>query len=305
MAKILKLTLILTCSLGVLFFGSKSYAQDKIIAIVNNEIITQKDFTDFVNFMKMQLSEQYSGKELETKIQNMKVDLLDKLIDDHLILQEAEKEKIKIDDNRVKARVGEIKKRYRSDVEFENDLMRQGLTQSDVEKKVREQILMYYAVEAKVKSKIRIRPEEITEFYNKNVNEFIIPGMREFQTIALENEDQAKSFLLNLRSGEQLEDLAARYPIKVDKLEAAAGDLKKEIEDAVSKLDIGGISNPIKIGDKYIIFKLENITPSKKLALSEVQDKIKALIFNNKMQEEMTKWLDELRQNSYIKIMQS
>ena len=44
----------------LLFFGRPSlvYAQDKIIAIVNNEVVTQKDLDDFLNFMRMQLSQE-------------------------------------------------------------------------------------------------------------------------------------------------------------------------------------------------------------------------------------------------------
>src|SRR3989338_6450398 len=67
------------------------FAQDKIVAIVNNEVITQKDLDDFLNFMRMQYAQELKGRELENKIQSMKIVLLDKLIEDRLMLQDAQK----------------------------------------------------------------------------------------------------------------------------------------------------------------------------------------------------------------------
>ncbi len=83
----LLLLIIFTAAYSLQFTAYNLFAQDKIAAIVNNDIITQKDLDDFLNFMRIQLSQDYSGKELENKIQAMKPDLLDRLIEDRLILQ--------------------------------------------------------------------------------------------------------------------------------------------------------------------------------------------------------------------------
>ena len=298
---------ILTCGFAfcVLTSTLTCYAQDKIIAIVNCDVITQKDLNDFISFMSMQLSREYRGRELEKRVQAMKLDLLDKLIEDRLILQEAKKNNITVDEGRVKAKISEIKKRYPSEGDFKNDLARQGLTQADIESKIREQLLMYNIVEYMVKDKILIRPDEVTNFYNKNIKEFVSGEERELETVTLENEDLAKTISYELKSGQKLVDLATRYPLTVNRLKARQGDLRKDIEDAVFKLGILEVSSPIKIDGKYYILKLDNITPPKQLILSEVQDKIYALLFEKKMQEKLTKWLDELKQKSYIKIQQN
>jgi len=283
-----------------------AYAQDKIIAIVNSDIITQKDLNDFTNFMRMQLSKEFSGYELERKIQSMKQDLLDRLIEDRLILQEAKKNNINIDENRVKAKISEIKNTYSSDAGFKEDLARQGLVQADLETKIREQLLMYSIIELKVKETILVTPDEVTSFYNKNMKDFVSSEERELEVITLEDENLAKTFAYNLKSGQKLVDLATRYPITVNKLRASKrGELRKDIEDAAFRLKLGEISDPVKIDDKYYIFKLENIIPPRQLTLSEVQDRIHAFLFEEKMQEKLTKWLDELKAKSYIKIIQS
>lgn len=279
------------------------YAEDKIVAIVNNEAITSRDLNDFLNFMRLQLSREYKGMELEDKIVSLKSDLLNKLIEDRLILQEANKEKVSLDENRIKSRISEIKKHYNSDIEFQEELMRQGLTQADIEKKIREQFLMFNIIEREVRSKITIKPDEVTNFYENNRKEMLSSEKRELEAFALEKEDLAEAFSYSLRSGKKLEDLATRYPFTVNKLKVSSEDeLNKDIEEVVFKLGINEISNPVKINDKYYVFRLIDIISPQQLTLKEAQNRIQNFLFEKRIQEKLNQWIDELKEKSYIKI---
>ena len=282
------------------------FAQDKIIAIVNKDIITQKDLNDFINFMRVQLSTQYQGEQLESKIQSMKLDLLDKLIEHRLVLQEAKKDNIRLDPDRIKARVNEIKKHYGSDSEFQNAIAKQGLVQADVEEKIREQVLMYAVIDREIRNKIIIKPVEVTDFYQENIKKFISPEQREFESVTVDNESLANEVFDKLKSGQNFQEVANKYSLTINKLNCdSGGQLRKDIEEALFKMNIGQISAPVKIEDSYYIFKLNNIIPPRQQNLSEVQDDIQAMLFNNRMQEALTKWLDELKGRSYIKILQN
>ena len=282
------------------------FAQDKIIAIVNKDIITQKDLNDFINFMRVQLATEYKGEQLETKIQSMKLDLLDKLIEDRLILQEAKKDNIGIDPDRIKAKINEIKKHYGSDTEFQNAIAKQGLVQADIEAKIREQLLMYSVIDIEIRSKIIIKPGEVTDFYQENTEKFILPEQREFESVTVDNENLANEVFDQLKSGQELQDVANRYSLTVNKFSCVRnGQLRKDIEDTVFKINLAQISTPVKIENNYYIFKLNNIIPPRHQNLSEVQDEIYSMLFNKKMQEALTKWLDELKERSYIKILQT
>ncbi|MFA5176680.1 MAG: SurA N-terminal domain-containing protein [Candidatus Omnitrophota bacterium] len=288
---------------GLLVTPYSACAQDQIVAIVNNEVITQKDLNDFLHFMSMQLSREYKGKELEEKMNSIKFDLLNRLIEDRLILQEAKKEKIVMDDDRVKAKISEIKKQYRSDADFQAELMKQGLTQADIENKIREQFLMFSIVEHKVRGKITVKPDEVTAFYEINKRDFNSGEGRQLEAYALENEDLAQSFSYNLKTGKKPQDLAGRYPFTVNEFNVYKGEeLQGGIGEIVAKLGINEVSKPVKIEDKYYVFKLISIIPPKEFTLVQVQGKIHTYLFEKKMQEEFAKWLDELKKQSYIKI---
>lgn len=282
------------------------FAEDKVVAIVNNEIITQKDLNDFLNFIRMQYAQEFKGMALEEKVQAMRLDLLQRLIEDRIMLQEAKAEKFIIEPSRIKARINEIKKRYPSESEFERDLARQGLAQADMENKMREQMLMYNIIEQKVRSKIIVWPDEITGFYNQDKQKFLRPQERSFTVINLESEDVAKTVSYQLRSGKKIEELIGIYPFTTDKLSALEGEqLRKEIEDTVFKLGMGEVSNPVKMEGKYYIFRLDDIIASQQLSLNESQDKIREFLFEKKLQESLAKWLDEIKKRSYIKILEN
>lgn len=279
------------------------YAQDKVVAVVNNEIITQKELDDFLSFARIQYSRELKGKELEEKVQGAKQDLLQRLIEDRLILQQAKNDKVTIEPSRIKGRILELKKRYTTDAEFQEDLAKQGLVEADLENKVREQMLMYEVIQEKVRSKISVRPDEVTSFYEQNKREFLAPEERQLTMIISQDEKQAKELSYYLRLGQKLEELATRYTFTTDTLSAWKGqDLRKEIEDTVFKLGIGEVSEPVKVDQKYYVFKLENIAGSHQLSLVQSQDKIQSYLFEKKLQEALAKWFDELKKRSYIKI---
>ncbi len=301
----LLLTVFIICC-GSAISRDQLYAQEKIVAIVNSDVITQKDLNDFINFTRVQMAGDYKEEELKEKIEALKSDLLNKLIDDRIILQEAKRDKIKVDEDKIKAKVSEIKSRYPSETGFQQALSLQGLVQADVENRIREQLLMYDIIEAKVKSRIVVNPAEVTDFYQKNPREFILSEQRDFESIALEDSVAAGQVAAGLKRGQDLGELAQKYSFSVDTLGGVvAEELKKELSEALFKIKLGEFAGPIKIEDKYYIFKLNKITPPRAKQLSEVQDRIYGFLLEKKMQEDLARWLDELKSRAYIKIIQS
>ncbi len=281
------------------------YAQEKIIAIVNDDVITQRDVDDFSKYMRMQLSSQYKGRQLDDKINAMKNELLDRLVEDRIILQEAKKSGIIIDEARVKAKINEIRGHYPSDIEFQRSLEMQGMTQSDLESRIREQMLMYIIVEIKVRNKIVISPTEVTEFYQKNPQEFKSAQVWQFDTLVTDSPEKANIIARAIRSGQDISAVAVENSLTVEKMDVVEGQLKKELEDVILKLKTGEVSDPIINGNSYYIFKLTGLAQPKEQALAEAQDRIYSFLFNKKMQLQLTKWIDELKKQSYIKITQS
>ncbi len=293
--------------LGLLLFlnfSAQGFAQDKLVAVVNNDVITQKDLDDFLNFMRMEMSAQYPPSQLESKIESMKADLLNRLIEDRLILQEAKKYKILVDEARVRARINQIRSQYATDNAMQEAFKQQGLVQADVENKIREQFLMYNMIEFKIRSKIVVNPAEVTQFYQENLQSFNLGVQKEFYSISIADPALTREIHDSLKKGQPVDELSRKYPVSVNMLVfGRSGQFRQEIEDALTKLDPGGISAPVRIDGQEYIFIATKIIPARQQSLDEVREQVYTFLFNKKMEEEMDKWLAEIKLHSYIKLI--
>jgi peptidyl-prolyl cis-trans isomerase SurA len=84
---------------------------DRIIARVNNEIITQRMFEREKQKLREQLSQDYSGPELEVQYREQSKNLLRDLIDQALLVQKASDLDINVETDIVK-RLDDIRKQY-------------------------------------------------------------------------------------------------------------------------------------------------------------------------------------------------
>lgn len=289
---------------GAVNFLPGAFAAERIVAVVNNEAITQKDVDDFVNFMRVQLSQQITDKrEFEKNLKNIESDVVNRLIEDRLIIQEAKKQGINIDENRVKSRIDALKSRYPSEKYFIDSLLEQGLSLADLENRLREQLMMYTLVEYKIKSRIVVNPSEVTEFYQQNIDKFKIGDQKEFLVVSTSEMDIAKDFSDEVRKEGDFQKAADKYRLSVNKITVSkTGQLDKNIESAMMKLGVGEVSPVVSFKDLYYVFKLNQIIPASQQNLCDVQDEIYNLLYNQKMQDKMVAWLDELKKKSYIKV---
>lgn len=278
-------------------------AEDKIVAVVNNEVVTQKDLDTFINFMRIQLSNQYSAEALEAKVASMRQDLLQRLVEDRLILQEAKKSGLAIDPNRIKGKLNDIKRAYRSEAEFQESLSVQGMTQQDLETRMREQMMIYSFIDKNVKSKIVVKPAEITEFFNANPGQFAVPEQRSFVSLMASDKALAEEIAKQVADGKPLNEAASAYSMNVNSFTAVKGqELKKEIEDVVFSLELEKVSPVIPIGENYYLFKVTAIVPGRTQTLAEVQSAIRQILLEKKLQQSVVDWIEEVKKKSYIKI---
>ena len=108
----------------------------------------------------------------------------------------------------------------------------------------------------------------------------------------------------DIEAGKSWEDVVKRHLLSTDNIVVAQdGQLRKDVEDVLFKLNIDEATAPLKVEETYYIFRLNNIIPSRQQTLAEAQDAIRNFLGNEKMQKELGKWLDEIKKQAYIKIL--
>lgn len=274
-----------------------------LVAIVNTDVITQKDLDDFINFMRMQMSAQYSKQEIEQRINTMLADLINRLIEDRLILQAAYKENIIVSPARIKARAEQIKKNYPSEADFQNALVLQGLNLADIELKIKEQLLMAQIIDERVRSEIVVRPQEVTDYYYAHIDDFNIPEQRQVRCLIINDSNLAEHIHNTISEYKDFDQIVERHSLEINDFGwVVSGQLRKEIAEAVFNLEAGELSPLLDLDQGFYIFEVKAIKPPGKMQLSETQEQINRIIFETKMQKALVEWLEELKSKAYIEI---
>ncbi len=288
---------------SVVYATSSVFAQTGLVAIVNKEVIGQKDLEDFINFMRMQMSTQYSEQEVEQRINQMRPDLINRLIEDRLILQAAYKENIIIDQSQIKARVEQIKRSYSTETDFHNALVSQGLSLADVELKIKEQLLMTEIIDKKVRSKIVVKPQEVTNYYYAHSEDFHSPEQRLLRFLIINDSKLVEHIQKRITEYKDLDAIAKSHSLKITDLDwVTVEQLKSEIADVVFNLEVGKVSPFLDSNGNFYIFEVKAIKPPDTRALFDVQEAINRFLFERKMQEVLVEWLEKLKSEAYIEI---
>lgn len=315
-----------TVIFALLFFSPQTKVcantpSDTIIAIVNKEIITLKDLREYLSAAYIQMnSEGRSKEEIEQAIRNYEKNGLSRLIDDKLLIGEANRKEMTIRDKLVNDRIEQIKENYPNDEAFLNALVKDGLTVTELRKRITDQFKAKYIVEMEVKSKIFVNPNEVTEYYQNNLNEFnkperanldsiFIPFSDSTQTLSTKNskdktgaQKKAADAINLLKNGKDFLEVAKQYSQLPSVGIIAKGQMLPEIENAVFALKVNETSQPLTTDTGIFIFKLKAKLPPESAPLEEVKDQIYNMLFTKKFQARLTAWLDDLRKKAYVEI---
>jgi parvulin-like peptidyl-prolyl isomerase len=148
---------------------------DKIVVVVNNEIITRREIDVTLAPIYEQYKKMYSGAELIKKLEEAREGIIKQLIEDRLILSEAKKANIVVDEKEVNSRMEEMKQRAGGERELEDMLSMQNLTLNELRARYREKIMIRRLIDQKVGARIIITPLEVKTYYAEHKDQFLQP----------------------------------------------------------------------------------------------------------------------------------
>lgn len=311
--KTLVLTTIMALGLVLNTFVPPAAAlEDAILAIVNDELITLRDLRDYVKATYAALiAEGQSQEQIDAAMLDLEINGLKKLIEDKLLLSKAKTMGLSVKDRIVDEKIDSLKERYPSEQAFNDALVKNGATMTDVENKVRDQLKIAYVIENQIKSKIYVNPAEVTDFYNTNIDKFMQKERIEVESIFIPfGDDKAtakkdiKIALIMIQNGSDFGDIAEKYSSTSSLGTVERGQLLPEIEKAVFHLKEGEVSDIIEVDSGVYLFMVTKKYTANLAPLEDVEDIITKQIYNTKFRERFLSWLEELKEDAYIEIKQ-
>jgi len=290
---------------------------DRVVAVVNNEIITWSELRATISREGKSFLDKLPESKKEEAMKGLEKEFLNSLIDMKLQLQEARKKGMDLSKAEIDGAIADIKKKYNlTDEALLNSLAAEGMTFEDYRTRLGEQIMLSKVVNFEVKANIVITDKEIGEYYEANKDKLSGKEKRKIRQIFFaapkDNsqrpsvEAKAHEVILRIERGEDFSKLAGEFSEDVSK--KFGGDLGyitrgsalKEVEDAAFALNVGEVSKPFWSPAGLHIVKLEEKVAEE--GFDKVKDKIKELLFEKAFESKFLEWKAGLKEKAYIEI---
>lgn len=310
------LIVILATILFINFYLYKglTFAQliDKVIAIVNEEIITAQDLQRRIMSFKISPGfENLSREDWDSLIESA----INRLIQELLILQVARLENMQIEEEDIEKRMESIRRNFPDEQAFLTALDKNNLTLNQLKKHYRREMLIDKVISLKIKRTIQIHPMEITNFYLENKKEFKEPSLVRARHIFIKVEDEetreerlSKIYVLYalLNKGVDFGTVAFNYSDGPNAEQygdmgyVLEGELLKELDEFIFSLELGQLSEVIDTDYGYHIVKIEGKKPGRIKSISEVSNEIERILFQKKAEQKFQTWINDLKKDAYI-----
>jgi parvulin-like peptidyl-prolyl isomerase len=259
-----------------------------------------------------------------------KQEVLEGLIDNLLIEQEAERRGVVVTGSELDEIIEDVKKQNNfTDEEFQAQLDQEGLTLDELREQYRSEIIRTRLVNYFVTG-LESEPteEEIRSFYDNPQNRrlFRTPATIALSQIylpvgenlsyqeAVQLKEQAGLIAAEAAVNGDFEELVMKYSAAASK-EQNRGNLgsftQEQLLSFMNPQDVallfslnpGEVSSPIRMQDGYYIFKVNAKTESTQLAYEESRERIKSYLLKMRGEERLRKWLEEERAATRIQIV--
>lgn len=294
---------------------------DRVVAVVNGEPITLSEVQELGYEALKLLRDRTPRDEQSIGAQERKV--LDALITRKLQLQDAVTAGLTVPDSDVESAMGDIAARNKMTMEeLTRALEKGGLTIESYKENLREQILLEKVVQLRVRSALKVRDEELRQYYEANAQSFV-EGEEKVRLAQIllsvpaaspEGEVQAvrrraEEILDSIRKGGDFAEMA-----KVNSQGQNAdqggevgtfrrGEVLPELEEVVFGLQAGEVSEVVRspLGF-HILYVLERWEP-RQLSLEEATDAVLQAILSKRFQERMDEWTQQLKEGAAVEIL--
>lgn len=310
---------------------------DEIIARVNDSIITHADMEKGKQQAEEELKQRYPS-DWQPKWTDRQKDVLRDLIDRQLLLDKAKELGIEGQTEMIK-RLNEIRQQMglQTMEDLEKAAQQQGVSYEDFKEQTRENIVTEKVIGQEVGSHIHISNDEVQAWYNDHQKDLASPEQVRLAEILVstqppkpatddknpgaqntqlpedpakvaEAQTKANDLLDQLHKGAKFEDLAKKYSDGTTSGQGGEigtfkrGEMAKELEDKTFSLKTGDITDVIRTRQGFIIFKVLDHQQAGVPPLKELDDKIRNLIYVQKLEPAARAYLTKLREEAFIEI---
>ena len=280
---------------------------DRIIAVVNSEVITLSELKAEAEPEQKRLQDRYHGADLQKRLQQLEYITLTRLIERRLQVQTAVAKGIEVSEAEVEHAIKEMKSQGEK-FDQDNPVQRKAL---------KDQLTLMRIIEREVRGSVMVFDPEMKKYYETHQVRFSLPEeYRLSQILFLQRSTEdvtefrarAEEVYDGLKKGADFTDMAFRFSAGAEASRGGSlgfvrqGELLPEIEQVVAQLQPGQFTPPIETSQGLHIIRLDEKKPSQYRPFAEVKGEIQGLVYQEKSEDFYQTWIGNLKNKSYIEI---
>ena len=306
--------IVIIMMLSAVSVANSAILLDKVMAIVNKEVITWSDLYKGMEFDATDEVKAMKSEDRRKLFKENEMAYLKNMIDTRLQVQEALRLNISAGDEDVNKAIKSIKDKYSmTDEMFKEAISKEGFTMSEYKKKLIEQITVSRVIEQEVKSNLLAPEAEIDKYLSEHkelakesegfyISHIVLRRTAERQQL----EEKAEGIYKRIKAGESFQELARLYSEDVNAKSGGdmgfvrKSDLSRDFLEVLLKMKNGDVSMPFWNEKGIHILKVNEAVGFKNPA--ELREAVKQNLLNEKFTAGYKNWLKALREKAYIEI---
>jgi len=163
----------------------------------------------------------------------------------------------------------------------------------------KKEVLFQKMVEKELKEKLKVSPEELKIYYDSNKENYWEKVKAKVSYLSFSKKEEEQKILEEIKEGkaQELKEWIYQGSSYIPQL----GESSQAVEEIFSKKK-GEITSPVKIGDKFYIFRIEDIVPSRIKSFEEVKDILEQDYRFKKKREIINSMLEEALEEEEVEI---
>jgi peptidyl-prolyl cis-trans isomerase SurA len=311
---------LLAVALGLVVLPARAVIIERVVAVVGERPILFSELRRRARpFLSRILASTQQQAQVAAQESEMYKELLNRMIDDRLEEQAADKAHISVTPDEVDAALRNVAGQAKIPI---RDLLvearRQGLTEQDYRDEIRRQVLEGKLIQLRVRGRVRVTDQDARAAYDHWIKEMQAEHPVDVRMIAMRlpqgappavveaRVKLAQQVVARARGGEDFCSLVQQFSDDTKNAQNCGSTgpqpleaLKGPIEDAIRDLKDGEVSDPVRYGNEAILV-IKLVGQPQVPPFEKVKESMADRAFGEAMERQRKLWLGELRRGVYV-----
>jgi parvulin-like peptidyl-prolyl isomerase len=255
------------------------------------------------------------------RLRERALEMLEEMITDELVLQEAKRLHLSVDAKQVDAELKRQRARFASEEKYQDALKQRHLTEKLYRQRLERAVLIQQVITHEVTDKVTVTDDDLAAYYRDHRDKFQIPMQYRLRLLLVsvdpsatpDDWEQARKRTLDFKNrGSKSEDFAAlaRQFSGDAETRSKGGDTGlihhgqlglTDVEDAVEPLKPGEITDPVRTIYGFYLARVEEKRPGRQQTFDEVNKPLfRQELMESRRRERYREWMEGLKSQAKI-----